>query len=135
MEKTDMLAPEEEPLSVVKTVLIVEDDADIGDILVHALEDETPYQVILVQDGFSALKVVRTVIPHLILLDYFLPNMDGLECVELLRAITPIEQTPIILMSANLPRRAKERKDLLFLLEKPFELDLLLLQIKQILDT
>ncbi|GHO62825.1 hypothetical protein KSC_017170 [Ktedonobacter sp. SOSP1-52] len=134
MEKTDILAPEEEPLPV-KTVLIVEDDADIADILVHALKDETPYQVIHVQDGFAALKVVRTIIPDLILLDYLLPNMDGLECVELLRAITPIEQAPIILMSANLPRRAKERKDLLFLLEKPFELDLLLLQIKQILDT
>ena len=134
MEKTDILAPEEESFPV-KTVLIVEDDADIADILAHAVKDETPYQVILVQDGFAALKVVRTIIPDLILLDYLLPNMDGLECVELLRAITPIEQTPIILMSANMPQRAKERKDLLFLLEKPFELDLLLLQIKQILDT
>ena len=96
-------------------------------------KDETPYQVILVQDGFAALKVVRTVIPHLILLDSLLPNMDGLECVELLRSDAHIEQTLIILMSANLPQRAKERKDLLFL-EKPFELDLLILQIKQILE-
>jgi CheY-like chemotaxis protein len=118
----------------VKTILIVEDDDAIGNILVQAIKDETTYQVTLVQGGFTALKVVRTLIPNLILLDYFLPGIDGLECVELLRATPGVEHTPIILMSANLPERAKERTDLL-VMNKPFELDFLLSQVVQILET
>lgn len=111
----------EEP-EPIHTVLIVEDDVSIGEILVQLFRDETSYQVIHVLDGCAALKMVRTVIPSLILLDYQLPNIDGLECLEALRAIKQIENTPIILMSANVPKQARERKDIL-ILEKPFDLE------------
>lgn len=47
MKEADMLVLEEEPLPT-KTILIVEDDVDIGDFLVHVIKDETPYQVVLV---------------------------------------------------------------------------------------
>lgn len=123
---------EEEPPPV-KTILIVEDDPDIGNILVQAFKGETPYQVILVGDGFAALEITRTLLPDVILLDYLLPNMDGLEWVEALRTTKGIEQTPILLMSANLPQRARGREDLL-IVEKPFELDRLLLQVQHILE-
>jgi CheY-like chemotaxis protein len=42
----------------------------------------SPYQVLHVSDGFAALKMVRTLISQLILLDYLLPDMDGLECLD-----------------------------------------------------
>jgi len=58
---------------------------DIGETLTVFLQDTTAYQVVHVLDGFAALKVVRTLIPHLILLDYLLPGMDGLECLDRLR--------------------------------------------------
>ena len=116
-----------------KTILIVDDDVAIGDFLVQAISGETPYHALAVQDGFAALKTVRTITPDLILLDYLLPGMDGLECVDLLRASQDLEHTPIILMSARLPRHARERTDL-FLLEKPFELEEFLQRLKQILE-
>src|SRR5579872_5026202 len=87
--------------SVATTVLVVEDDADIGEVLTQMFEMETPFQMILVPDGFQALKVVRTIIPQFILLDYWLPGMDGLECALQLRAIKSLEQVPILLMSAK----------------------------------
>jgi DNA-binding response OmpR family regulator len=114
----------------VKTVLIVEDDAAIGEALSAFLQDATAYQVIQVSDGFEALKVVRTLIPHLILLDYLLPGMDGLECLERLRESKGCEQTPVILMSATPPQNVQARTDLA-LLEKPFEMDALLDLIKR----
>lgn len=116
-----------------KTILIIEDDADISEILLQALQDETPYQVLLATDGFQALKIVGSIVPHLILIDYLLPNMDGLECVRLLRATKGVEQTPVILMSAHFPKNAAERKDLL-LFEKPFELGTFLQQVKRLLN-
>lgn len=116
----------------IKTVLIVEDDADIGEILVQALKDGTSYQVILVSDGFVALKIIRTVQPDLFVLDYQLPGMDGLELIDHLRATKGCEQTPIMLMSANPPRAEIAQRQLLFL-EKPFELDTFLHRIKEML--
>ena len=123
----------------VKTVLLVEDDVDIRDALTIFLQEATPYQVIGVPDGFAALKVVRTLIPHLILLDYLLPGMDGLECLDMLRASKGMKQTPTILMSAGLPEGVEKRRDVqarsdFIFLEKPFEMDALLTLIRQILE-
>jgi DNA-binding response OmpR family regulator len=123
----------------VKTVLIVEDDADIAEALTIVLRETTAYQVNHVFDGFAALKAVRTLIPHLILLDYLLPDMSGLECLNRLRASKGTEQTPVILMSAALPegvqmhQRVQARLDLVFL-EKPFEMDTLLDLIKHLIQ-
>lgn len=130
--------PGEDPAPI-KMVLLVEDDVDIRDALTILLHETTPYQVIGVPDGFAALKVVRTLTPHLVLLDYLLPGMDGLECLDMLRASKGMEQTPVILMSAGLPegvqkhRHVQARSDLIFL-EKPFEMDTLLTLILQILE-
>ncbi len=66
-------------------------------------------------------------------------GMDGLECLDMLRASKGMEQTPVILMSAGLPEgvqkrgRVQARSDLIFL-EKPFEMDTLLTLIRQILE-
>ncbi len=118
--------------SVATTVLVVEDDADIGEVLIQTFEMETPFQILLVPDGFQALMVVRTIIPQLILLDYLLPGMDGLECAQHLRAIKSLEHVPMILMSAHLPKQLLEPSDLITL-EKPFELDTLLNLVKELL--
>jgi CheY-like chemotaxis protein len=122
----------EDPATV-KTVLIVEDDADIGEALKGILQDATPYQVLHVTDGFAALKLVRTLTPQLILLDYLMPGMDGLECLDRLRESKGMEQTPVILMSAAFPKGIDARPDLVFL-EKPFEMDTLLDQIRHLLE-
>lgn len=117
----------------VKTVLIVEDDADIAETLTAILQDATPYQMIHVTDSFAALKVVRTLIPQLVLLDYLLPGMDGLECLDRLRENKGMEQTPVILMSAAFSKGVEARPDLVFL-EKPFEMDTLLKLIRRLLE-
>jgi hypothetical protein len=68
------------------TIFVVEDDADLGLALRQFLEEEVPCRVVLSPDGFAALKLVRSIIPHLFLLDYNLPGMNGLELVDHLRA-------------------------------------------------
>src|SRR5689334_11170967 len=124
MQDASQCTPGKDPAQV-KTVLIVEDDADIGEIIKAILQEETTYQAILVSDGFTALKLVRTLTPHLIVLDYLLPGMNGLECLDRLRESKGMEQTPAILMSASLPKKRPTRDDLVFF-EKPFEIDTLL---------
>jgi DNA-binding response OmpR family regulator len=104
-----------------KTILIVEDDADIGDILLCTFE-ETPYNVTVVSDGSQALKVVATIKPHLFLLDYYLPAMNGLQLYDQLHSIKGLEDVPTIIMSASLPENKIQWRKITYL-KKPFELN------------
>jgi len=115
-----------------KTILVVEDDADVGDFLVRAILLESPYQAKLVSDGFQALKTVRSLKPNLFLLDYQLPSMNGIELYDRLHAIKEFADIPAIVFSANLPlQKVRERK--LASLKKPVELDELLNTIEELL--
>ncbi len=133
MQNAPHHAQQREDSAPVKTVLIVEDDVSIAEALMALLQDTTDYRVICVSDGFAALKLVSTLIPQLILLDYLLPGMDGLKCLDLLRLNKGMEQAPVILMSAALPRGVQARPDLVFL-EKPFGIDTLLDLIGRLLE-
>ena len=122
---------EEEPLTA-KTILIVEDDADVGDFLVQALVQETDYHPLLASNGFQALKLARGVRFDLLLLDYQLPSMDGLELYDHLHLSKEGANIPVIIMSANLPLDKILERDLRWL-KKPFSLDDLLQTIEQLL--
>jgi len=49
----------------VRSILVVEDDSDIGLFLVQAISQETPHQAMLVTDGFQALKAITNLKPDL----------------------------------------------------------------------
>jgi len=138
MQETPPPLQESGPVPV-KMVLVIEDDADIAEFLLVFLRETTPYQVIQAVDAFAALKMVQTVTPQFILLDYFLPGMSGLAFLDLLRANKGVERIPIIFMSAGLPEGVEKRNlvqarsDLVFL-ENPFEPDTLLTLVKRFLE-
>ncbi len=117
----------------VKTICIVEDDESIGDFLVQALAQETPYEVVWISDALRAVELVKVLKPSLLLLDFLLPGINGIELYERLHAIPELEQTPAILLTASFPPRDRMRKLGLPLLQKPFDLDELLLAIQQLL--
>ena len=119
-------------VGVTKTILIVEDDDSIGKFLVMALSLETPYIALHVTDGYQALSAMSTMRPDLVITDYRLPRMDGLELYDLLEKKHIIDHTPVIVMSAYLPEQ-EIRKRKLIGMSKPFELDDLLNMVKQLL--
>ncbi|MBV8822539.1 MAG: response regulator [Chloroflexi bacterium] len=115
-----------------KTILVVEDDNSIGDLLVDVLSQETPYKAVLVSDGFQALKAVTTMKPSLFITDYQLPYMDGIELYDRLRAKKELEDVPVLLISAYLPIREIQKRKLTSM-SKPFELDDLLDTVERLL--
>ena len=121
-----------EDLTDIKTILVVEDDEDMGTFLVLALREESPYQALLVRDGYQALKVVHDLKPSLFLLDYKLPGMDGIALYDRLHAITDLADIPTIIISATLPRRALQERHLTGV-TKPYDLDQLLHTIDRLL--
>src|SRR5258708_11140373 len=87
----------------IKTILVVEDDGDIGSFLVQAISQETTHHALLVTDGFQALKTVHELQPNLLIIDYQLPHMNGIALYDQLTTRTGLESIPTIMMTARLP--------------------------------
>lgn len=118
--------------SSAKTILIVEDDTDIGTFLVQVVHQETPYRAMLATNGVQALKIVSNLKPDLCLLDYLLPGMNGLELYDQMQKVETLQRIPTLFMSAHLPTKELERRHVASI-QKPFELDELLCAIEQLL--
>ena len=116
----------------VKTILVVEDDENIGELIVEAFVQETPYQAMLATDGKQALKIVQNVKPNVLLLDNNLPDMKGIELYDRIQVERELENVPVLLMSANVPVQEVKKRNL-FCLNKPFELNDLLQTIENLL--
>ena len=116
----------------IKTILVVEDDVDVGEFFVLALKQETPYQSMLVADGLEALSLVKSIKPDLFVLDYQLPSMNGIELYDHLHTIKELENVPALFMSANLPT-GELKKRRVYYIKKPFELEELLETIENLL--
>lgn len=80
-----------------KTVLIVEDDRNIADLLRLYLEKEG-YEVVIALDGLKGVEKFREVHPSLVLLDVMLPGMDGL---QVLKEIRKTSKVPVIMLTAR----------------------------------
>ena len=116
----------------VKTILVVEDDADIGSFLIQAILQETTHQAMLVTDGFQALKVIANIQPSLLILDYQLPSMNGIELYDRIQETNVHENLPTILISARLPKQEIAKRKIIGL-AKPLELDEFLQTIEMLL--
>src|SRR2546423_15617173 len=124
---------EKKPKPLPKTVLIVEDDEDIGDLLMLAITSETSHLAMLVKDSLQALRWVRTKKPDLFILDYNLPGMNGIQLYEHLHARKDLADVPVVLVSANVPEYEVRSRNLI-LVRKPFELDELLEIVEEVVD-
>lgn len=78
-------------------ILIVEDDAGISDFVIPELEHEG-YETCLAVTGREALEKFETEKPDLVLLDIMLPELNGLEVLRRIRAVSTI---PVILETAR----------------------------------
>ena len=117
----------------VKTIIVVEDDEDIGSFLVQAISQETNYQAMLLTDGFQCLKAVTSIKPNLFILDYHLPSMNGIELYDQLHTIKELQHVPAIMVAAAFPEQeVKQRK--IVGLKKPSDMNELLDAISKALD-
>jgi CheY-like chemotaxis protein len=109
-----------------KTILIIEDDEAISELLRLAIQLETPHLVLLASNGAEALNIVEQINPSLILIDYLLPAMNGLDLYDRLHALPRLKMTPVILLSAtsNLENLLGQRQ--ISVIAKPFDIETLL---------
>lgn len=115
-----------------KKILICDDDEPISEMLKIMLETEG-YEVKLTQNGKAILKKVTEYQPNLILIDLWMPGVDGKEAVKILKKESQTCSIPIYVISAlhesEISQIAKQIGANGYLL-KPFNLDELLLLVK-----
>ncbi len=112
------------------TILIVDDEYLIADILSFALEDEG-YLTVTAGSGQRALSILERERPQLIITDYMMPGMNGIELAEAVRAHKTWGCLPIMLMSGAQAHLGVARPDLFVeVFDKPFDIHVVLSKVK-----
>jgi len=84
-----------------KTVLIIEDEHDVIDLLATRLLKDTGYTISTANDGVTGLEKARAELPWMIILDLMLPKLSGLEVCRTLKADRVTRGIPILILSAK----------------------------------
>lgn len=114
------------------TILIVDDEYLIADILGYALEDEG-YMTVKAGNGKRGLEVLDRERPSLVITDFMMPIMDGLELARAIRARSDFAYLPILLMSGaqgSIGRATPELFAAVF--DKPFDIDQVVAKVKEL---
>lgn len=82
-----------------KRILIVEDETSIIELLTLVLSREG-YEVRACQNGRDAIATMKTVHPHLVILDVMLPGLDGTNIIKIMSEDEQLESIPVIVTSA-----------------------------------
>lgn len=81
-------------------ILLVDDEPDILEIIGYNLSQEG-YQIYTATNGIEAIAKAKKELPHLIVMDVMMPEMDGMEATEQMRQIPELSQTVITFLTAR----------------------------------
>ena len=81
-------------------ILLVDDEEDILEIVGYNLEQEG-FEVLTAKNGKQAIKIAKKAQPQLIIMDVMMPEIDGIEACERIRAIPELSQTIITFLTAR----------------------------------
>src|SRR5215218_5269862 len=91
-----------------KTILIADDDPTLR-MLARLTLNDPEYQIIEATDGREALDLARSLRPDLLILDWMMPNMDGIEVTHALQGDPHTTHIPIIMLTAKARREDQQR--------------------------
>jgi CheY-like chemotaxis protein len=117
-------------------LLLIEDEPDVAEIAAEMLAEEG-YKVIIAHDGFEALKIYQSAVNRigLVILDFFLPVIDGDAVFDELRAVNP---NVSVVLSSGFAEQTKIRallaRGLRGFIPKPYTRERLLEQVRSTLD-
>src|SRR5882672_6121366 len=120
-----------------RKVLLVDDDAELVELIHKVLEEDGRFEVRIASNGFDAGMMVKEYRPDLIVLDVMLPDINGKEVCQRVRSDSTMDDVRIICISGMI--EADKVEDLKTsgandFLQKPFEVEHLVDRICQLLD-
>ncbi|MFO7655942.1 MAG: response regulator transcription factor [Bacteroidales bacterium] len=81
-------------------ILLIDDEPDILEFLSYNLQKEG-FEIFKSTNGREGIELARQQQPHLILLDVMMPEMDGIETCQIIRALPGLERTVIAFLTAR----------------------------------
>ncbi|MEO0038607.1 MAG: hypothetical protein RIQ59_1818 [Bacteroidota bacterium] len=81
-------------------ILLVDDEPDILEIVGYNLSQEG-YKIVTASNGKEAIAMAKSELPHLIILDVMMPEMDGIEACEQIRKIPDLNNVIITFLTAR----------------------------------
>lgn len=116
------------------SILIVDDEPSILKSLSDLLYDEG-FDVTTASNGYEALKIVETEFPDLVLLDIWMPGIDGIETLKEIKKDNPRTQVIIITGHGTIETAVKATKFGAYdLIEKPLSIDKVIVAINNALN-
>ena len=126
---SELLSNEQEPFVPPYDILLIEDDLATGEMLTECIESESTLRVWTLQSGEETLMHLqehREVIPSLIIIDYLLPGMNGLQLIDHLQNFKNFKHIPAIMITAATVTDAMQttlQNRNILLLTKPLDLN------------
>jgi len=114
-----------------KRILIVDDEEVVRTLLAEALKPHD-YKIDVVEDGVEAIRYIGRSSYDLVITDYMMPKMDGLELTRQIRSKYP--STPILIVTGNGPVHELLKSGATAYLTKPFNIFELQNMVKIILN-
>ncbi len=118
-------------------VLIVDDMADARTLLRLLLTHKGHYTVVEAINGHQALEEIRANTPHLVIMDYMMPDLNGIEVVQSLRRDPATAAVPVIMLTARTDQRTRdeaERAGVNAFITKPIRPEVLLMETQRLLE-
>ncbi|GII05091.1 response regulator transcription factor [Planobispora takensis] len=81
-------------------VLVVEDDADIREVIAFRLRQDG-HTIHAADDGAVAMTLLQSLRPDLVVLDWILPHISGVELCRYLRTLPGMEQVPVLMLTVR----------------------------------
>ena len=115
------------------TILVVDDDPLVRSFEVQLLSSQG-YNVLEAESGAEALRLADVATIHLLLTDFSMPDIDGLELTQNFRIVHP--ETPVLMVSGSLPPTDNRIENLarFSFLPKPFAFDELLQKVRVLIQ-
>jgi excisionase family DNA binding protein len=118
-----------------RRVLVVDDDPAIVEMLVDLLERDGRFEVQTAGNGFDAGRRTQEFRPHVIVLDYLLPDKNGDAVIRGVRCEPALQDVRIIVVSGELSREGVDKllaNGADAFLQKPFDIELLVRRITEL---
>ncbi len=120
-----------------RKVLVVDDDEDLVELIVDALNRDGRFDLRSVNNGFGAGMLIKEFRPDLVVLDVMLPDINGKEVCNLVRSDATMDDVRIICISGMVEQeKIQELSDAGAdeFMKKPFDVDQLVTRVCQLLD-
>lgn len=115
---------------------MVDDDVSIRAIISISLETITNWQILTASSGKEAIAMAAAELPDAILLDWMMPDMDGVETLRNIRANSITQSIPVIFLTAKtMIQEESPLDDLMFsgIITKPFKAPNLVKEMRSLL--